>query len=67
MLQSRGRLLGNKKLTDAYAEKVGYKSLSELAKAVASCKVDYWKLPDIQVVFKLPPPRRAVFSQSVTL
>jgi len=58
MLQNRGRLAGDKKLTDEYAEKIGYKSLSELAKAVASCKAEYWKLPDVQVVFKLPPPTK---------
>jgi large subunit ribosomal protein L30 len=58
MLQKRGRLVGGKKLTDAYAEKVGYKSLSELAKAVASCKAEYWKLPYVQPVFKLPPPTK---------
>jgi large subunit ribosomal protein L30 len=45
-------------LTDAYAEKIGYKSLSALAEAVASCKAEYWKLPDVQVVFKLPPPTK---------
>jgi large subunit ribosomal protein L30 len=58
ILQKRGRLAGDKKLTDAYAEKVGYKSLSELAQAIAGCKVEYWKLPDVQVVFKLPPPSK---------
>ena len=58
MLQNRGRLAGDKKLTDEYAEKIGYKSLSELAKAVAGCKAEYWKLPDVQVVFKLPPPTK---------
>ena len=58
MLQNRGRLAGDKKLTDEYAEKIGYKSLSDLAKAVASCKAEYWKLPDVQVVFKLPPPTK---------
>jgi large subunit ribosomal protein L30 len=58
ILQKRGRLAGDKKLTDAYAEKVGYKSLSELAQAIAGCKVEYWKLPDVQAVFKLPPPTK---------
>jgi len=58
MLQNRGRLLGDKKLTDEYAQKIGYKSLSALAEAVASCKAEYWKLPDVQVVFKLPPPTK---------
>jgi large subunit ribosomal protein L30 len=58
MLQKRGRLLGNKKLTDEYAQKVGYKSLSELAEAVASCKVEFQKLPDTQPVFRLHPPSK---------
>jgi large subunit ribosomal protein L30 len=58
MLQSRGRQLGNKKLTDEYAAKAGFKSLSALAEAVATCKIEYWKLPGIQVVFKLPPPSK---------
>jgi len=58
MLQNRGRLLGDKKLTDEYAQKIGYKSLSALAEAVASCKAEYWKLPDVQGGFKLPPPTK---------
>ena len=58
LLRRRGRLAGNKKLTDEYAVKVGYKSLSDLAEAVADCKVEYWKLPDVQAVFKLPPPTK---------
>jgi len=58
MLQKRGRLAGDKKLTDEYAAKIGYKSLSELAEAIATCKAEHWKLPDMQPVFKLPPPTK---------
>jgi large subunit ribosomal protein L30 len=58
LLQKRGRLAGGKKLTDEYARKVGCKSLSELAEAVASCKVEHRKLPDMQPVFKLHPPTK---------
>jgi large subunit ribosomal protein L30 len=58
LLQKRGRLAGGKKLTDEYAQKVGYKSLSELAEAVAGCKVEPRKLPDMQPVFKLHPPTK---------
>ncbi len=58
MLQKRGRLAGGKKLTDEYAVKAGYKSLADLAKAIASCKAEYWKLPDVQPVFKLSPPTK---------
>jgi large subunit ribosomal protein L30 len=58
LLQKRGRLAGDKKLTDEYAEKIGYKSIGELAEAVASCKVEHRKMPDMQPVFKLHPPTK---------
>jgi large subunit ribosomal protein L30 len=58
LLQKLGRLTGGKKLTDEYAQKIGYKSLGELADAVASCKVEYWKLPGVQPVFRLHPPSK---------
>ena len=41
MLKERGKLAGNKKLTDEYAQKLGYKSLDDLAEAIFTCKVDY--------------------------
>jgi large subunit ribosomal protein L30 len=58
LLAKRGRLMGDKKLTEEYAQKIGCKSLTNLADAIASCKVDYGKLQDIQPVFKLHPPRK---------
>jgi large subunit ribosomal protein L30 len=58
MLQKRGRLAGDKKLTDEYAQKVGYKSLSELADAIATCKVEHQKLLGIQPIFRLHPPSK---------
>lgn len=58
MIKKRGRLEGNKKLTDEYAQKIGYKSLDDLAQAVFNCNIEYWKLPTIQTVFKLPPPTK---------
>ncbi len=58
MLQKRGRLAGDKKLTDEYAEKIGYKSLNALAEAIASCKAEHWKLQGMQPVFKLRPPTK---------
>jgi large subunit ribosomal protein L30 len=58
LLTKRGRMLGNKELTEEYAKKVGCKSISDLAEAIVNCKVDYTKLPEIQPVFKLHPPRK---------
>jgi large subunit ribosomal protein L30 len=58
MLNKRGRLVGNKKLTDEYLRKISYKSISDLAHALAECKLDYAKLPEVQAVFKLHPPKK---------
>jgi len=58
LLAKRGRLLGNKGLTEEYVKKIGCKSMTDLANAITNCKVDYAKLPDIQPVFKLHPPRK---------
>jgi large subunit ribosomal protein L30 len=58
LLKKRGRLAGNKKLTDEYVQKVGYKSIDALAEAIVSCKAEYQKLPNVQPVFKLPPPSK---------
>ncbi|MGQ9530402.1 MAG: 50S ribosomal protein L30 [Candidatus Bathycorpusculaceae bacterium] len=58
MIRKRGRLAGRKRLTDEYAQKVGFKSLEELAEAVFNCKVEYWKLPNVQPNFKLHPPTK---------
>ena len=58
LITEKGRLAGNKKLTDEHAKKAGYKSLDELLGAVSTCRVEYWKLPDVQPVFKLHPPSK---------
>jgi large subunit ribosomal protein L30 len=58
MLAKRGRLLGDKKLTDEFTQTVGCKSMSDLAAAIVECKLDYGKLPGIQPVFKLHPPKK---------
>lgn len=58
LIKERGRLAGNKKLTDEYAQKIGYNSLEELGEAIFNCRVEYWKLPNIQPVFRLHPPKK---------
>ncbi len=58
MLQKRGKLTGDKKLTDESIQKIGYKSIDELADAVVSCKAEQWKLPGMQPLFKLHPPSK---------
>jgi large subunit ribosomal protein L30 len=58
LLKKRGKLKGGKKITDDYAKKIGYKSVDDLADAISNCKVDYWKLEDIQPLFRLHPPSK---------
>jgi large subunit ribosomal protein L30 len=58
MLQKRARLAGDKKLTEEYMQKIGYKSIDDLAQAIVDCKVNYAKLPDVEPRFKLHPPSK---------
>lgn len=58
LIKKRGRLVGNKKLTDEYAQTVGFKSLDELAEAIFDGRIEYSKLPKIQPVFRLHPPTK---------
>jgi large subunit ribosomal protein L30 len=58
LVKERGRLAGNKKLTDEHAQKNSYKSLEELAEAVFNCRAEYSKLSNIQPSFNLHPPTR---------
>src|SRR4030042_445190 len=58
MLQKRARLAGDKKLTEEYLQKVGYKSFDDLAEAIVNCKVEFKKLPDVQPRFRLHPPSK---------
>ncbi len=58
LLRDRGRLVGNKRLTDEYAKELGYKSLDELAEAIHETKVEFNRLPRMKPVFRLRPPSK---------
>ena len=58
LLSKRGRLVGDKKLTDEYAEKVGKKSLDELAEALLKGELEFQKLPGVKPIFRLHPPSK---------
>lgn len=74
LLTKRGRLTGNRKLTDEYAQKVGRKSLNELAEALVKGEIGLYSLPDVKPVFQLHPPskgfkgkvKRSYVSEGVT-
>lgn len=58
MIKEKGRIMGDKKLTEEYAQKAGFKSLDDLAEATHTCRFEYRKLPSIQPVFRLHPPSK---------
>ncbi len=58
LLKKRGRLIGNNRLTDQYAQEVGYKSLDDLAEAIHKLEVEFSHLPKIKPLFRLHPPKK---------
>jgi len=58
LLKKRGYLLGDKKLTDEYAMRVGRKSLDDLAEALLKGEIEYKSLPDVKPVFRLHSPSK---------
>jgi len=58
LLKERGRIVGDKKLTEDYVKKAGYKLLDDLAEAIYKGKLEYGSLPKIKPVFRLRPPKK---------
>jgi large subunit ribosomal protein L30 len=58
LLEKRGRLVGDKKLDDLYAQRIGYKTLKGLAEAIYELKTEFQDLPDIKPVFRAHPPKK---------
>ena len=58
LLRKRGKLVGNKKLTEEYLKEIGYKSLDDLAEAIHKTEVEFTRLPNVKPVFRLHPPKK---------
>lgn len=59
ILENRGKLVGGDKLTDEFvAKNSSFKSIKEFAEAVASGKAKLADMPNLNVVFRLHPPRK---------
>ena len=58
LLKKRGRLVGDKKLTDDYAKDLDYESLDALAEALFKVEVEFSSLPELKPVFRLRPPTK---------
>ncbi len=58
MLKKRGRLIGNKKLSDEIVQKyTPYKTIEEFAKAIVEFKAELGDIPILKPVFRLHPPK----------
>ena len=58
LIKSKGRLEGNKPLTDGYIKSsTSYSSIDEFADALIENKIKYRELPNIKPIFRLNPPK----------
>jgi len=59
LITSRGRLEGNKQLTDEYIKTAtSYGSISKLSEAIIDNKFKYKEIPNVKPIFRLNPPRK---------
>ena len=58
LLKKRGKLVGDKTLTDEYAKELDYESLDKLAEAIFKVEVEFSSLPEVKPVFRLRPPKK---------
>ncbi|UCF58285.1 MAG: 50S ribosomal protein L30 [Candidatus Bathyarchaeota archaeon] len=58
LLRKRGRLVGDKTLTEQYVQGIGYESIDDLAEAIYELRVEYGSLSGVKPVFRLHPPKK---------
>ncbi len=59
LLSVRGKLIGDKPLTEEYLKKAApYHSFEKLSEAIIENKVNYKEIPEIKPVFRLNPPKK---------
>ncbi|RLF12466.1 MAG: 50S ribosomal protein L30 [Thermoprotei archaeon] len=58
LLEKRGRLRGDKKLTLDFVKKLGFESFRDLARALIEGRVKLKSIPNLKPVFRLHPPSK---------
>lgn len=59
LVSLRGRLVGDKPVTDEYVHSsTSYKTIPDLAKAIADSSFSYKEVPEVKPVFRLHPPKK---------
>ena len=59
LISERGRLSGDKKITDEYLKSsTSFGNVEKLAQAIADNKFNYKELPNVKPIFRLNPPKK---------
>jgi large subunit ribosomal protein L30 len=58
LLEKRGKIIGNEKITDEVLKKIGYDSLDKLANAIVAGDVEFSQLNGIKPFFRMHPPKK---------
>lgn len=59
LINSRGRLEGDKKLTDEYLKSsTSYVNIDQLTQAIIEKKFKYKDIPNVKPIFRLSPPKK---------
>lgn len=59
LIHLRGKLKGNKDITDDYIKSAtSYNSIEKLSQAIVDNKFKYKDIPDVKPIFRLSPPKK---------
>jgi large subunit ribosomal protein L30 len=59
LLSTRGKLIGDKPLTEEYLKKAApYHSFEKLSEAILENKVNFKDIPEVKPLFRLNPPKK---------
>ncbi|MFW6173303.1 MAG: 50S ribosomal protein L30 [Elusimicrobiota bacterium] len=59
LIKSRGRLIGDKNVTEEYIKSATpYDSIEKLSQAIVDNKFKYKEIPEIKPLFRLSPPKK---------
>jgi len=59
LINLRGKLKGNKDITDDYIKSAtSYNSIETLSQAIVDNKFKYKDIPDVKPIFRLSPPKK---------
>jgi large subunit ribosomal protein L30 len=58
LLEKRGKLIGDKKITDETLKELGFESLDKFASAIQIGEVEFSQINNVKPFFRMHPPRK---------